>query len=96
MTVLTTGELAKKVEVNIETIRYYERRWLLPEPPRRESGYRQYSDKAVERVLFIKHAKELGFSLREISELFALRVDPRTTCADVKRRQSVTSSQRLK
>ena len=85
MTELTTGELAKKVGVNVETIRYYERRGLIPEPPRRESGHRQYSDNAVERVLFIKHAKELGFSLKEILELFALRVDPRTTCADVKR-----------
>ncbi len=82
---LTIGELARKAEVNIETIRYYERRGLLPEPPRSSSGYRQYSLEAVARIQFIKHAKELGFSLKEILDLLSLRVDPDTTCADVKR-----------
>lgn len=79
------GQLAKKAEVNVETIRYYERRGLIPEPPRRKSGYRQYSPETVARIQFIRHAKELGFSLKEISELLSLRVDPKTTCGDVKR-----------
>lgn len=83
---LTIGQLAKKAQVNVETVRYYERRGLIPEPPRRESGYRQYSEDAVARIQFIKHAKELGFSLKEISELLSLKVDPDTTCADVKKR----------
>lgn len=82
---LTIGQLAKKTGVNIETVRYYERRGLIPVPPRRESGYRQYSQDAVTRIQFIKHAKELGFSLKEILELLSLRVDPDTSCADVKR-----------
>lgn len=82
---LTIGALARKAEVNIETIRYYERRGLLPEPARSSSGYRQYSLEAVARIQFIKHAKELGFSLKEILDLLSLRVDPDTTCADVKR-----------
>ncbi len=83
---LTIGQLARQALVNIETIRYYERRGLIPEPPRTESGYRQYSWDAVARIRFIKRAQELGFSLREISELLSLRVDPNTTCADVKKR----------
>jgi len=86
---LTIGQLAGKAQVNVETIRYYERRGLMPEPPRRESGYRQYSEDDVARILFIKHAKELGFSLKEILELLSLRVDPNTTCGDVKKRAEV-------
>jgi len=83
---LTIGQLAKKTEVNVETIRFYERRGLMPKPLRRESGYRQYSDDDIARVRFIRRAKELGFSLKEILELLSLRVDPDTTCGDIKRR----------
>jgi len=57
---LTIGQLAKKAEVNIETIRYYERRGLIPKPSRRESGYRQYKQDTVTRIQFIKRVKELG------------------------------------
>jgi MerR family transcriptional regulator, copper efflux regulator len=83
---LTTGQLAKQAQVNIETIRYYERRGLLPEPPRRESGYRQYAPQDVAYLQFIQRAKRLGFSLSEIAELLALRVDPETTCEDIRTR----------
>ena len=83
---LTIGQLAKKAQVNVETVRYYERRGLIPKPPRRKSGYRQYSQDIVARIQFIKRAKELGFSLKETSGLLSLRVDPSTTCGDVKRR----------
>src|SRR4030066_1999577 len=83
---LTIGQLAKKTEVNIETIRFYERRGLMPKPLRRESGYRQYSDGDIARLRFIRRAKELGFSLKEILELLSLRVDQETTCGDIKRR----------
>lgn len=83
---LTIGKLAKKAKVNIETIRYYERRCLLPKPRRRESGYREYTDDMVMRIQFIKHAQNLGFSLKEIQELLSLRLDPRTPCAKVKNR----------
>ena len=82
---LTIGQLAKRAQVNVETVRYYERR-LVPAPPRRESGYRQYSEDVTARIRFIKRAQELGFSLREISELLTLRTDSDNTCADVKRR----------
>ncbi|HDZ27130.1 hypothetical protein LCGC14_1680320 [marine sediment metagenome] len=89
MNILTTGQLAKKAQVNVETIRYYERRGLIPEPLRSESGYRHYSQDSIARIQFIKRAKELGFSLKEVSELLSLRVDPNTNCADVKRMAEV-------
>ncbi len=84
MNSLTAGQLAKKTNVKKETIRYYERRGLLNKPPRTESGYRQYPQEAVSRIRFIKRAQELGFSLKEISELLSLRVDKNTTCGDFK------------
>lgn len=81
---LTIGQVAKQAGVGIETVRFYERQGLLDEPPRRASGYRQYTPEAVTRLQFIKRAKELGFSLKEITELLSLRVDPETTCSEVK------------
>jgi Hg(II)-responsive transcriptional regulator len=81
---LTIGQLAKRARVNVETIRYYERHGLLPAPSRRASGYRQYSQDDVAYLRFIRRAKTLGFSLKEIAELLALRVDPRTTCEDIR------------
>lgn len=89
METLTIGQLAKNAGVNVETIRYYERRGLMPEPPRRESGYRQYGPDFVVRIQFIKRAQELGFSLNEIAELLALRVDSNAVCSDVKQRAEV-------
>lgn len=83
---LTVGEVAKRGQVNMETIRYYEQRGLLPAPPRSPSGYRLYSVETIDRVRFIKRAQELGFSLKEIGELLALRVSPQATSAEVRRR----------
>lgn len=83
---LKIGEVAKMSNVGIETIRFYEREGLIPCPVRLQSGYRQYSKDAVRRIQFIKNAKELGFSLKEISELFSLRVKPKTKCGDIKKR----------
>jgi Hg(II)-responsive transcriptional regulator len=82
---LTIGQLAKEAGVNIETVRYYQRRGLIPDPPRRESGYRQYSQDFVLRIRFIKHAQSLGFSLKEINELLALRVESEMICDDVRK-----------
>jgi MerR family mercuric resistance operon transcriptional regulator len=81
---LTIGQVAQRAGIGIETVRFYEREGLLEEPARRDSGYRQYEDDVVARLRFIKRAKELGFSLKEIKELLALRVDPNTTCAEVR------------
>jgi DNA-binding transcriptional MerR regulator len=86
MKYLTIGQLAKQAEVNIDTIRYYERRGLLSPQSRRESGYRQYLNDAVVRIRFIKHAKELGFSLDEIAELLSLRIDRAARCGDIKKK----------
>ena len=82
---LRIGEVAGHAHVNVQTLRFYERRGLLAEPPRRASGYRQYSVEAVSRVRFIKRAQELGFSLREVLQLLRLRDDPRITCKEVRR-----------
>ena len=86
MTTLTIGQVAKKSQVKIDTVRYYERRGIIPEPPRRNSGYRQYPEDAVTRIRFIRWAKDLGFTLKEIGVLLALRLDPRATSRDVRTR----------
>ena len=83
---LTIGKLASRGGVNVQTIRYYERSGLLPKPSRAASGYRLYADDAVRRLSFIKHAQFLGFSLSEIQELLSLRMQPGTTCADIRQR----------
>lgn len=77
------GELAHLAGVPAATIRYYERRGILPEPPRTGSGYRRYGPGTVERLRFIKRAQELGFTLEEIEEFLALRVDDPASCARV-------------
>jgi DNA-binding transcriptional MerR regulator len=71
------GEVAAEAGVNIQTLRYYERRRLLPEPARSNSGYRTYDPGTVRLVRFIKRAQELGFTLREIEDLIELRQTPR-------------------
>lgn len=86
MQTLRTGELAEEAGVNVETLRFYERKGLLPEPPRRASGYREYPADTVRRIRFIQRAKELGFTLQEIKGLLELRVAPETTCAQVRDR----------
>ena len=82
---LTIGRLAELGGVNLETVRYYERRGLLPKPPRTQAGYRQFPPDTVQRLRFIKRAQELGFSLEEIRDLLALRVEP-GNCVDVRAR----------
>ena len=86
---LTIGQLAKQAGVNVETVRYYERRHLIPEPPRNGSGYRQYSEDFVLRIRFVKRAQELGFSLNEIKDLLALRVESETVCDDVRKQATL-------
>jgi len=83
---LTIGDVAKQAKVRIETLRYYEREGLVASPPRSRSNYRLYPKDTVRRVQFIKRAQELGFSLKEIKELLALRVEPAAPCADVRTR----------
>lgn len=84
MNTLTIGKVAQRAEVGVETVRFYEREGLIDEPPRKTSGYRQYPEETVVRLRFIRHAKELGFTLREIKELLDLRSDGKHTCDEVR------------
>lgn len=69
----TIGRLAKRADVGIDTVRFYERRGLLPEPTRSPSGYRLYQTDSIDRIRFIRRAKELGFTLDEIELLLKLQ-----------------------
>ncbi len=80
---MTIGRLAAQAGVNVQTVRYYERRGLIDVPSRSRSGYRQYSPDAARQIRFIKRAQDLGFSLSEIGELLALRIDHVNACQAV-------------
>lgn len=80
---MTRSEVAERAGVNPETLRYYERKDLIPNPPRSDGGFRLYDDSYIDRLRFIKRAKELGFTLSEIKSLLDLRVDDEATCRDV-------------
>ena len=82
MTVLSIGELADAAGVGVETVRFYERRGLLPEPPRSAAGYRQYSEADVWRLDFVRRAKALGFTLNEIVGLMGDAQPGRARTAD--------------
>lgn len=98
------GELAAMAGVPTATVRYYERRGLVTEATRTDAGYRQYGPEAARRLRFIKHAQELGFSLEEVQQMLALRVDDPAACARIETttrekirsvRQRLTKLQRL-
>ena len=81
------GEAARNAGVGVETIRFYERRRLIEQPPKpKGGGFRVYPPHTVERLRFIRQAQGLGFSLSEIDELLSLRADPSKDCGDVRRR----------
>ena len=77
------GELAKLSAVTVQTVRFYERLRLLPEPQRKDSGYRVYSGPDLKRLLFVRQAKSLGFSLDEIREILRMRERGHCPCGDV-------------
>ncbi len=77
---LTIGKLAKAAGINIETVRYYERRNMIEQPTKPEHGYRKYPQATLERILFIKRAQELGFTLDEITTLLTVS---ETSCLEV-------------
>lgn len=83
---LRIGEVARQAGVNPQTIHYYERRGLLPKPPRSRSNYRLYPAETLRQIRFIKRAQELGFSLKEIQELVSLRATLRTRSGQVRGR----------
>lgn len=83
MSYLTIGQVAGQAGVRADTIRYYEKRGLIPKPRRRPSGYRAFAEDTITRIRFIKRAQELGFTLEEIGQLLQLRDSRRAECADV-------------
>ncbi|MGH6852405.1 MAG: MerR family transcriptional regulator [Methylocella sp.] len=85
---LTIGTLAKAAGVHLETVRYYERTGLMPKPSRTASNYRSYGPEHVERLSFIRRAREIGFSIGQIKELLVLAKPDRASCAEV---QSLTA-----
>ncbi|MFZ4713756.1 MAG: MerR family transcriptional regulator [Bacteriovoracaceae bacterium] len=80
---ITIGKLAEMAGVGVETVRFYQRKELLREP-KASSGFRIYSDEDAQRIVFIKKAQELGFTLSEVKELLELNTKPRITCSTVK------------
>jgi len=83
---MTIGQLANRVGLGVETLRYYERNGLLPEPSRTSSGYRIYSEDSEARLRFILNAKSVGFSLKDITALLGLRLSEHASAADVHKR----------
>ena len=81
---MTMGKLAEKYSINRETIRFYERKGLFPQPMRSSSGYRLYDSNAEKTLSFLLRAKDLGFTLQEIKALLALRVANTEKCSLVK------------
>ena len=95
---LTIGALAKKTGAKVQTIRYYEQIGLLPEPGRTAGGQRRYDDADLDRLSFVRHARQLGFSLEAIRELLDLGDHPDKSCAEadaIARRQLKEVEQRL-
>jgi Hg(II)-responsive transcriptional regulator len=95
-TTMKIGEVAGAAGVNVQTVRYYERRGLLKAPPRTASGYRTYDPVAVARIRFIQRAQELGFTLSEVEELMALRVTDPEQCeaTEARARRKLTEVRR--
>jgi DNA-binding transcriptional MerR regulator len=98
---MTIGRLARRAGVTVDTLRFYERQGIIARPRRLVSGYRNYSDEAIDRLDFVKDAKGLGFSLREIRELLSMGVKstrecgPLTCKAEVKLAEMTTEIARL-
>ncbi|PKP69120.1 MAG: MerR family transcriptional regulator, partial [Alphaproteobacteria bacterium HGW-Alphaproteobacteria-5] len=95
---LTIGSLANKTGTKVQTIRYYEQIGLMPEPGRTEGGQRRYGDDELDRLAFIRHARQLGFSLEAIRELLDLSDHPHRPCLEadaIARRQLKQVEQRL-
>ena len=81
---MTIGQVSKLTGVGVETIRFYERSGLLNAPERKSSGYRVYSEDIVDRLRFIRRAKDLGFALSEVESLLRLRVDSEVSCVQAR------------
>ena len=90
----TIGRAAALAGVGVETIRFYERKGLIDQPLKpRLGGFREYPLETVDRIRFIRHAQEIGFSLHEIDELLSLQADPSADCVDVRERATAKLAQ---
>src|SRR5260221_14075065 len=78
------GKVSRQTGLSVDTIRYYEKERLLREPPRSEGGYRLYSERDVEHLLFVRKAQELGFTLAEIRELLVVQDERTEVCTHVR------------
>ena len=95
---LSIGTLSRRTGTKVQTIRYYEQIGLMEEPGRTEGGQRRYRERDLDRLAFIRHARQLGFALDAIRELLALADEPQRSCADadsIARRQLVQVEQRI-
>jgi MerR family mercuric resistance operon transcriptional regulator len=81
---LSVGELASQAGSKVETVRYYEKVGLMPEPPRTEGGHRLYSHSHLKRLVFIRRSRELGFPIEQVRQLLKFIDEPRHTCGEVK------------
>ena len=79
------GELAEKADLKVDTVRYYEKAGLLPAPPRRSNGYRDYDDRHVERLAFVRHCRTLGMPLADVKSLLEFVAHPDADCTSVNR-----------
>ena len=82
---ITRGVLSKRTGCNIETIRYYERIGLMPQPARSAGGHRLYTEGEERRLIFVRRARELGFTLEQVRDLLRLADEPGHSCAEVER-----------
>jgi DNA-binding transcriptional MerR regulator len=89
------GEAAKRTALTVDAIRFYEKRSLLPKPPRTAGRFRLYGDDDVARLDFIRQMQGLGFSLREVRQLLDLRGHPLNACHEVRDLQRMACTKRL-
>ena len=83
-TLFSIGQLAKRAKCKVETVHYYEKTGLMPDPPRTEGGHRLYDLKHIKRLCFIRRCRELGFSIAQIKELLTFIDEPNHYCGEVK------------
>lgn len=96
MSGLTIGQVAKQTHLSHDTLRLYERMGLIEEPPRMANNYRQYPEETITRVKFIIRAKDMGFTLKEIGEILAIRKTSNHTCDEVRKKAESKRQQTLK
>lgn len=90
------SKVAKELAINIETVRFYERRGLIEQPSKPVTGYRHYPRETVNRIRFIKRAQELGFTLNEINSLLSLNDKPCGHAQELAKHKLLTVKQKIR